>query len=75
MHTDKTLTYIGYTKVIAGKRRKYIETQNNNLYKIKKTQIKKCLCGGANVLKKTNKETLEWLKIQTNKSQSEFLSE
>ena len=70
MHLNIRRTPIGHAKVKAGKRRKCMET-----LEIKKNKCNICLCGGAKIFKRTNRETLDWLKLNSGLSQTELLIE
>ena len=71
MHLNIRRTLLGHAKVKAGKRRKCKET-----LEIKKNKCKCiCLCGGAKIFKRKNRETLEWLKLNSGLSQTELLIE
>ena len=70
MHLNIRRTLLGHAKVKAGKRRKCKET-----LEIKKSKCNICLCGGAKIFKRTNRETLDWLKLNSGLSQTELLIE
>ena len=61
IHLNIKRTIIRHAKVKARQRRNCTDTV---VFKTKNSKSKICLCGGANLIKRTNSQTLEWLKFK-----------